>query len=73
MFKELRGQIEDGEQQRKSLSHPQERRVKQAVVLPDPRSHLWKLELHHASLFGAEITEKLLLLLLETPSKNRMK
>lgn len=40
-----------------SLLHPQKRRVKEETVLPDPRSHLWTLEPHHACLLGAEIRE----------------
>lgn len=32
---------------KKSLLHSQKRRVKEKVVLPDPRSHQWKLELHY--------------------------
>lgn len=52
---------------RKSLLHSEKRRVKEKVVLPDPRSHPWKLELHYACLLGAEIRQKPLLLAM--PSK----
>lgn len=52
-----------------SLLHPQKRRVKEETVLPDPRSHLWTLEPHHACLLGAEIIEKSLLL--QMPSKTK--
>lgn len=64
MLKERRGQIEDGEQRRVCYIL---RRVKEKVVLPDPRSHPWKLELHYACLLGAEIMQKPLLLAM--PSK----
>lgn len=44
-LKELIVQIKDGKQQRTTLQHPQ-KRVREKVVLPDPKSHLWEMEPH---------------------------